>query len=103
MNEAKKLSEECGVEKEDTSSVGSIDRPFDPKKIDVVTKQMILEVIFRRLRDNEIDLFTFFQRGTDLWNITKQSRLIESILIRLPLPAFYFDGSDENKWLVADG
>ena len=103
MNETKKISEEDGVEKEDTSTISSINRPFDPKKIDIVTKQMILEVIFRRLRGNEIDLSTFFQRGTDLWNKSKQSRLIESILIRLPLPAFYFDGSDENKWLVVDG
>jgi hypothetical protein len=31
------------------------------------------------------------------------SRLIESILIRFPLPAFYFDASDEDKWLVVDG
>jgi uncharacterized protein with ParB-like and HNH nuclease domain len=23
--------------------------------------------------------------------------------MRLPLPAFYFDGSDEHKWLVVDG
>jgi Ca2+-binding EF-hand superfamily protein len=30
-------------------------------------------------------------------------RLIESILIRFPLPAFYFDATDDNKWLVVDG
>lgn len=31
------------------------------------------------------------------------SRLIESILIRFPLPAFYFDASDDDRWLVVDG
>jgi hypothetical protein len=103
MKKTNQISEEDDIEKEDTSSISSIDRPFDPKKIDIVTKQMILEVIFRRLRRNEIDLNTFFQRGEDLWDKTKQSRLIESTLIRLPLPAFYFDGSDDNKWLVVDG
>jgi len=46
---------------------------------------------------------TGFQRRSDLWDPTKQSRLIESILIRFPLPAFYFDGSDDDKWLVVDG
>ena len=81
----------------------NIVKPFDPKKIDIQTKQMILEVIFRRLRHDEIDLLTGFQRKTDLWDATQQSRLIESILIRFPLPAFYFDGSDDNKWLVVDG
>jgi len=78
-------------------------KPFDPKKIDIQTKQMILEAIFRRLRHDEIHLLTGFQRKTDLWDETQQSRLIESILIRFPLPAFYFDGSDDNKWLVVDG
>jgi hypothetical protein len=78
-------------------------KPFDPKKIDIQTKQMILDAIFRRLQYNEIDLLTGFQRKGDLWDETQQSRLIESILIRFPLPAFYFDGSDDNKWLVVDG
>ncbi|MGK7900997.1 MAG: DUF262 domain-containing protein, partial [Hormoscilla sp.] len=27
----------------------------------------------------------------------------ESILIRIPLPAFYMDATDEDKWLVIDG
>jgi len=89
------------VEVEKISS--NIAKPFDPKRIDIQTKQMILEAIFRRLQNNEIDLLTGFQRKTDLWNETQQSRLIESILIRFPLPAFYFDGSDDNKWLVVDG
>ena len=91
------------IENEDTSFSGEIKKPFDPKRIDITTKQMILEVIFRRLRNNEIDLNTFFQRNPDLWDKTKQSRLIESILIKLPLPAFYFDGTNDNKWLIVDG
>ncbi len=91
------------AEEEDSSSLEAIDKPFDPKKIDITTKQMTLDLILKRLRNNEVDLETFFQRGADLWDKTKQSRLIESILIRLPLPAFYFDGSNDNKWLVVDG
>jgi hypothetical protein len=31
------------------------------------------------------------------------SRLIESILLKLPLPVFYFDVSDPEKWIVVDG
>ena len=91
------------IEEEDVSSSSIIEKPFDPKKIDITTKQMTLDLILKRLRNNEVDLETFFQRGIDLWSKTQQSRLIESILIRLPLPAFYFDGSNDNKWLVVDG
>jgi hypothetical protein len=102
MEKAKKILEEYGVEIEDSSEV-TIVHPLDPKKIDITTKQMILEAIFRRLRNKEIDLKTFFQQEMNLWDKTKQSRLIESILLKLPLPTFYFDGSDDNNWLIVDG
>jgi hypothetical protein len=46
---------------------------------------------------------TEFQRHAELWNAQKMSRLIESILVRFPLPAFYFDASHEGQWLVVDG
>ncbi len=29
--------------------------------------------------------------------------MIESIIIRIPLPAFYIDATDEEQWLVVDG
>jgi hypothetical protein len=102
MQEEKKKLEIDGVEVED-NPLDIITRPFDPKKIDITTKQVILGVIFRRLRENEIDLNSYFQRRMDLWNKTQQSRLIESIMLSLPLPAFYFDGSDDNNWLIVDG
>ena len=56
-----------------------------------------------RIRHNEIDLSTKFQRKEGLWDDEKKSQLIESILIRFPLPVFTFDGSNNDKWLVIDG
>lgn len=91
------------VEVELNSNSTVIDEPFNPQKIDITSKQMILEALFKRIKNHEINLFTGFQRQGDLWDNTKQSRLIESILIRFPLPAFYFDGTDDDKWLVVDG
>ncbi len=81
----------------------AIQEPFDPKKVDITSKTMILDAILKRLRNGEINLNTDFQRKGGLWDNTKQSRLIESILIRFPLPAFYFDASNDNEWLVVDG
>jgi hypothetical protein len=79
--------------------------PFDPKKIDITTKQPTLDLLIKRLGANptEIDLYPDFQRKDSIWDVEKQSRLIESILISFPLPAFYFDGTKEDKWLVIDG
>jgi uncharacterized protein with ParB-like and HNH nuclease domain len=31
------------------------------------------------------------------------SKLIESVMIRFPLPSFYFDASEDENWLVVDG
>ncbi|RXK60658.1 DUF262 domain-containing protein [Lacibacter luteus] len=99
------LREETNTEVEKEVQEISIDikDPFDPKLIDIKSKTMMLKALFERLNHGEIDLFTDFQRQGDLWDITKQSRLIESILIRFPLPAFYFDGSVDDKWLIVDG
>lgn len=77
--------------------------PFDPSKIKVRTQTITIEGIVERIRHNEIDLSTQFQRKEGLWSDEQQSRLIESVLIRFPLPVFYFDGSDPNKWQVIDG
>ena len=45
---------------------------------------------------------TDFQRDEKFWSTEVQSRLIESILLGLPLPAFYFDATDE-QWDIIDG
>jgi len=56
----------------------------------------------RKILLNEIKLDPEFQRNF-VWDPVRRSRLIESALLRIPLPAFYFDGIDANRWLVIDG
>ncbi|WP_300675283.1 DUF262 domain-containing protein [Desulfoluna sp.] len=77
--------------------------PFNPSEINIISKQDSLRNLIERLNHNEIDMNTDFQRHAELWDYPKMSRLIESILIRFPLPAFYFDASNEDSWLVVDG
>lgn len=79
------------------------EEPFDPRKVDVAVVTTNLGALITRLKHDEIDLFPDFQRSGNLWPPQSQSRLIESILIRLPIPAFYFDAADEDKWQVVDG
>lgn len=92
-----------GVEKTDESSDMLITNPFDPAKIDITQKSLTIDLLIKRLKENEINLLTDFQRKGGLWDDGQQSRLIESLIIRIPLPAFYFDGSNDNNWLVVDG
>jgi len=77
--------------------------PFNPTDIDIVVEPKSLDALIERIRHNEIDMNTDFQRQAELWDNSKMSRLIESILIRFPLPAFYFDASEDNNWLIVDG
>lgn len=104
MNDKAIQTEEynTNVEKENLGD-SLIISPFDPTKIDIQSKPATIDQIVARLKYNEIELFSDFQRKNDLWAPEKQSRLIESILIRIPLPAFYFDGTNDNKWLIVDG
>ncbi len=86
-------------------SVRLMEKPFDPTKINIETKTPSLDTLIKRIQSNTVAMNTeeYFQRKDDLWDVVKQSRLIESILIRFPLPAFFFDATKENYWLIVDG
>jgi Protein of unknown function DUF262 len=76
---------------------------YDPEKINIFTKEPTIEQLLRRINEEALDLAPDFQRHANIWKDDAKSRLIESILIRIPLPAFYIDATDEDKWLVVDG
>lgn len=92
-----------GVEKEDLGTP-KITKPYDPDKIKVDQQNVNLGYLIEMLENDEIDLMPDFQRSMDLWNETQKSQLIESLLLGLPLPSFYFSMDDKtNKWLIVDG
>jgi hypothetical protein len=91
------------IDDESDELIEDLREPFDPKDIDVVPEQKSLDSIVSRIKHKEIDLNTKFQRAVGLWSPPVMSRLIESVMVRFPLPAFYFDASDDDKWLVVDG
>ena len=77
--------------------------PFDPKDVDIVSQTMVISNIIDRLKYDEIILDPDFQRLPNLWDDVKQSRLIESLIIRIPLPTFYFDSDKDDNLVVIDG
>ena len=82
---------------------GYITDPFSTKDIKISNAVISLSSLINRLEYEEIDLNPDFQRHANLWSPTSMSRLIESILLKLPLPIFYFDVSDPGRWIVVDG
>ena len=88
------------VEKEDESL--PIEHPFDPEKISIATKSPTIDLIVSRIKEDEIDLEPDFQRE-HMWDSVRKSRLIESLLLRIPIPAFYVAADNEDRWKVVDG
>lgn len=82
----------------------SITTPFNPNDIDVDISTVNLGSLIDQLENDEIDLQPDFQRATDVWSKIKKSRLIESIILGLPLPSFYFSEDPVSQKLsVIDG
>lgn len=101
---------DAGVELEQLFEDTEIKEPFDPRQIDVTTESRSLDVLLKRLANHQIDLDPDFQRSRGIWNDAKKSLLIESLLLRIPLPTFYVaevqnDDEDlgDDRWAVVDG
>jgi len=83
----------------------AIREPFDPEKIDVTTRNPTVDLLLSRVRRDVLDLQPEFQRLAGIWTPQAQSRLIESMLLRIPLPTFYAAESVESaeRWVIVDG
>lgn len=82
-----------------------IRKPVDinANPINIIQKPLPADKLIKRIDNNELLLDTDFQRRPDLWDYQTKSRLVESMLIGLAIPAFYFDGSNDDEWIVIDG
>ncbi len=78
-------------------------RPYNPDLIRVDTKQFTIHQIFKLIQDGDIDFSPDFQRHFVWKELEKKSRLIESIMLRIPLPVFYFAQDDQGKFQIVDG
>lgn len=93
-----------GVEPErDDPEAGTVERPFDPARIKIHTVQAVVGQLMTRIEHGEIDLAPDFQRLSGIWNRERKSRLIESLLLRIPIPVFYVAADEDENWAVVDG
>lgn len=76
---------------------------YIPAQVNISHRVMTISDVIDRLSNDEFDLNPEFQRKSNLWNLEKQSQLIESLMLKIPLPTFYFNAADEGKWVVIDG
>jgi len=90
------------LDAEDTRSDSVPIKPWDPKKIRITTKNFTLREVVDQIGENEIDLAPDFQRDF-VWKQRERTRLVESILLGIPLPAFYFNQERDGTYQVVDG
>ncbi len=58
--------------------------------------------VLRRIKKGAFVMDPDFQRDF-IWNIDKQSKFIESVLMRIPLPVFYLAEDRQGRVVVVDG
>ncbi len=76
---------------------------LDPERIEIQTRGMNVEQLLSRIRAKTIDLLPEVRREKDGWSDVRQSRLVESLLLKIPLlPVYAVEDADEN-WTVVNG
>jgi hypothetical protein len=76
--------------------------PFDVEKISISNKKISLSNVIRRLERGLIHAAKL-QRGDNLWDIGRKSRLIESLMLKIPLPLFYAAATKDDELFIVDG
>jgi len=87
-----------GVEQDEDASWG--DYPIDTVLIRTETRTV--HDVLRRIEKGSFILNPDFQRDF-IWEDDKQSKLIESVLMRIPLPVFYLAEDPQGNMIVVDG
>lgn len=96
----------AGIEDEDSSekveSGEDETDPFNPDDISIDTKPVTMETLLRRLEQGTIQLNPDFQRQ-EVWDDVRKSQLIESLMLKIPIPMFYVSSDEKGNWSVVDG
>lgn len=85
---------------DDAEPAGLGEYPIDSLMIRNETRTV--HEVLRRIEKEQFILDPDFQRAF-VWNEERQSRLIESVVLRIPLPVMYLAENQDGKLVVVDG
>jgi hypothetical protein len=104
LEELTSQSEGSGIEAEQPDpQEGLIRAPFNPSEIDVITQARTVDLLLTRLKEGEMDLSPDFQRRANIWDVRRKTSLIESMLLRIPIPSLYVSENKAGDYTVVDG
>lgn len=79
------------------------EQPFDAEKIRVDQQMLSVKYMLELMNENLIELNPGYQRRRVWKDNKKKSLLIESLMLRIPIPAFYFYENEDGVYQVIDG
>lgn len=85
----------------DLEYVGNDEKPLF-ETVRVTKKDFSVYELFRKYKKQQLILEVDFQRKS-VWEYKQKCELIESILMGLPLPIFYFKQQNNSTYVVVDG
>ena len=92
-----------GIEQDCVGELNEIKtHPFDPLKVKILTKPISAGQCVTRLKQGTLNLSPDFQRN-EVWDNVRKSQLIESMMLKIPLPMFYVSADKKDNYQVVDG
>ncbi len=95
--------ESAGIEYTDENEGEEDPIPYDLDLIRIDPRSYHVNLVHDLIEDGDIDLVSDFQRHSVWKDISQRSRLIESLMLRIPLPDFYMAQDSEGKFQIVDG
>lgn len=96
------FSIEDGIEKEKEGEIAETEYPYRPEDIRIEQKMLSLYQVNRWISQELLIIRPEFQRNI-VWDIKRKSLLIESLMLKIPIPAFYLDEDEVGMKTVIDG
>ncbi|MCX5698665.1 MAG: DUF262 domain-containing protein [Candidatus Omnitrophica bacterium] len=102
MGEDEGYSSEYNLFDEKEGEDEPLDIPEGKRRIYTDTPKIRIGELYTQWKRGNLEVRPYFQRGF-VWDVKKASRLIESILLDVPIPMIYTAEEKDGKEIVVDG
>ncbi len=95
-------SEYSGIEAENDEKPNEAQEPYEIQNIRIDQKIISVFQAEHWIMEGKLNLFPEYHRNM-VWDDGRKSALIESLLLRIPIPSFYLEEDSEGKLNMIDG
>jgi len=97
-----RFNDELDSLNDESPAEGSIYPVNYSREVDIKEERFSVYELLRKLRQNKILMNPDFQRNL-VWKQEQKSQFIESIILNIPLPPFYFRKEKDGTYIIVDG